>query len=781
MSVMKSLMVVESPAKAKTINKYLGKEYKVLASFGHIRALPKKNDSVSPNEDFNMKYDIIKTAQKHIKELVEAAKECDRLVLASDPDREGEAIAWHVVEVLQQKKVIDSKTKIDRVVFNAITRESVSKAMENPRKLDMCLVNAQQARVALDYLVGFSLSPVLWRKLPGSRSAGRVQSVALRLICERQIEISNFRPEEYWTIDVLAKTANGKDILARLTIVNGRKLDKFSIANAEEAKKLKSELEKEKYSVKSIEVREVKKNPFPPFTTSTLQQEASRKFGFSAKKTMAVAQRLYEGIDVGNGSQGLITYMRTDGVYTAPEAIAATRQLIFDNYGREYLPEKAVVHQNKIKNAQEAHEAIRPTDPTLLPKNIKNYLVGDEFKLYNLIWKRLVASQMASVILDQISIDIETSKHLLRATGSTVKFDGFHVLYNETNEDEVRDNNDSLKLPKVTMGDSLALEKVIDSRHFTEPPSRYSEASLVKKMEELGIGRPSTYANIIDVLQKRKYVKLEKKKFEAENRGLVVNTFLKIYFGKYIEYDYTAKLEDDLDIVSNGKKDWKELLKGFWFPFDEEVNRVLQIKSTEILGEITVTMNDIIFGLDSQGKLNNRCPVCENGLLNLRTSKFGIFIACSNYPSCKYTKQISNAATEDNEVDVVTGKKFENKILGESEKQNVYLKKGPYGFYIQLGEDSKTSKPRRISVPKNMGENDIDFQKAMSLLTLPKILGKHPDDEQEIRASIGPYGPYVMWNKKFYSVKKDDILKISLEKALTIINESKKSKKAESK
>ncbi|MDR2077405.1 MAG: type I DNA topoisomerase, partial [Rickettsiales bacterium] len=585
---------------------------------------------------------------------------------------------------------------------------------------------------------------------------------------------SNFKSEEYWTIDVVVRTAKNKSITARLTVVDGKKLDKFSIANANQAQKLKSDLEKEKYRVKNIETKEVKRNPFPPFTTSTLQQEASKKLGFSAKKTMSVAQKLYEGIDVGNGSQGLITYMRTDGVYTSQEAIAATRSLILDNYGGEYLPKKAIVYQNKIKNAQEAHEAIRPTDPTLLPKNIKNSLASDEFKLYELIWKRLVASQMASMILDQVSIDLETSRHLLRATGATVKFDGFQTLYSETDEEKASDEDNLSKLPKVTVGDDLSLEKVVDSQHFTEPPPRYTEASLVKKMEELGIGRPSTYAGIMDVLQKREYVKLEKKRFEAENRGLVVNTFLTIYFKKYIEYDYTAKLEDDLDVVSNGKKDWKELLKGFWFPFSDEITRVLQIKNTDISGEITVAMKDVIFDLDDQGKSNDRCPACEKGLLSLRTGKFGIFIACSNYPDCKYTKQVSSAGNENDETGSAAGEKFENKILGRIENQDIYLKKGPYGLYIQLGEDSKTSKPKRASVPKSIGEKDIDLDKALVLLSLPRTLGKHPDDGQEIKANIGPYGPYVTWNKKFYSVKKDDILTISLERALAIISESKK-------
>ena len=566
---MKNLIVVESPAKAKTINKYLGKDYVVLASFGHIRQLPKKNGSVDTEDGFKIKYEINKTSQKHVKSLVDTMKTCDKLILASDPDREGEAIAWHVIEVLKQKKAIKNDTIIERVVFNAITKNTVEQAMKEARKIDMDLVNAQQARVALDYLVGFNLSPVLWRKLPGSRSAGRVQSVALRLICERQAEILNFKSEEYWSINVLTKTQNNEEIIAGLVSIDGKKLNKLSIKNEKEAKKIKLELEKEEYKVSNIEKKEIKRNPFAPFTTSTLQQEASKKLGFSTKKTMSLAQKLYEGIDIGNGTQGLITYMRTDGVYTAPEAISAARNVIEKNYGKKYLPEKAIIYKNKIKNAQEAHEAIRPTDPSVLPENIKQYLTNDEYRLYDLIWKRLIASQMASVILDQVSIDISTSKHILRATGSIIKFNGFYILYNETKEDEAEEKD--LILPNVKIGEILNFKKVIDKQHFTEPPAKYSEAGLVKKMEELGIGRPSTYANIISVLQDRGYVKLERKKFVAENRGIVVNAFLKSYFKKYVEYDYTAKLEDDLDIVSNGKKDWKQLLKEFWVPFKNNI------------------------------------------------------------------------------------------------------------------------------------------------------------------------------------------------------------------
>ena len=692
---MKNLVVVESPAKAKTINKYLGKDYVVLASFGHIRQLPKKNGSVDTEDGFKIKYEINKTSQKHVKSLVDTMKTCDKLILASDPDREGEAIAWHVIEVLKQKKAIKNDTIIERVVFNAITKNTVEQAMKEARKIDMDLVNAQQARVALDYLVGFNLSPVLWRKLPGSRSAGRVQSVALRLICERQAEILNFKSEEYWSIDVLIKTQNNEEIVAGLVSIDGKKLNKLSIKNEEEAKKIKLELEKEEYKVSNIEKKETRRNPFAPFTTSTLQQEASKKLGFSTKKTMSLAQKLYEGIDIGNGTQGLITYMRTDGVYTAPEAISAARNVIEKNYGKKYLPEKAIIYKNKIKNAQEAHEAIRPTDPNVLPENIKQYLTNDEYKLYDLIWKRLIASQMTSVILDQVSIDISTSKHILRATGSIMKFNGFYILYNETKEDEAEEKD--LILPNVKIGEMLNFKKVIDKQHFTEPPAKYSEAGLVKKMEELGIGRPSTYANIISVLQDRGYVKLERKKFVAENRGIVVNAFLKSYFKKYVEYDYTAKLEDDLDIVSNGKKDWKQLLKEFWVPFKNNIEEIMKIKNSEVIEYISDILSSTIFGNDENGKIKNKCPDCNNGTLGLRIGKFGVFIACSNYPECKHTEQIVDAQQNEEEQEI---QKFEARELGKISNKTIYLKKGPYGFYVQLGEDDKKNKPKRVVIPK---------------------------------------------------------------------------------
>ena len=765
---MKTLVVVESPAKAKTINKYLGKDYTVLASFGHVRQLPKENGSVDVDNNFKIKYEI--SSQKHIKPLVEAMKTCNKVILASDPDREGEAIAWHVLEILKQKKAIKKDTKIERVVFNAITKNTVEKAIQEPRDIDMNLVNAQQARVALDYLVGFTLSPVLWRKLPGSKSAGRVQSVALRLVCDRQAEIVNFKSEEYWSVDV--NLFKNKDIIAKLIAIDGKKIDKLFIKNKDIADKIKKELEKENYIVDKIEKKEVKRNPFAPFTTSTLQQEASKKLGFSAKKTMSVAQKLYEGVDVGDGTHGLITYMRTDGVYTAPEAVNEARNVIKKNYGEKYLPSKAIVYQNKVKNAQEAHEAIRPTSPSTTPESIKKYLTNDEFKLYELIWKRLIASQMASVVMDQVSIDVKTSKHTLRAVGSTIKFDGFYVLYNETNEDE--DEEKEAILPEVKEDEKLEFKKVLTKQHFTEPPARYTEASLVKKMEELGIGRPSTYATIISVLQERGYVKLEKKRFIAENRGIVVNSFLNLYFKKYVEYDYTANLENELDIVSNGKEEWTKLLSTFWGPFKNEIDKAMELKNPDVLENISKALID--FGILK----NTKCPDCDNGILNLKAGRYGVFLACSNYPTCKHTEQLLSSITEEEnneennkEDNKDQENKFENKLLGELDKNNVYLKKGPYGFYIQLGEDKGSPKPKRIGIPKNMDINTIDFDKAKALLELPRLIGKHPEDGGDIKANIGPYGPYLMWNKKFFSVKEDDILTITLNRALVIINEKK--------
>ncbi len=771
---MTSLLVVESPAKAKTINKYLGKDYKVLASYGHITEIPSKDGEVDVNNNFDIHYEISKSSTKHVKDLVEAMKGCDKLILATDPDREGEAIAWHVLEVLKKKKAIKKDTKVERVVFNAITKQTVEKAIKEPRDIDYNLVRAQQARQALDYLVGFNLSPVLWRKLPGSRSAGRVQSVALRLIAEKFNDILKFKPEEYWSIDTLLKNGAKKKLNAKLVSVDGKKLDKMDIKNEKQAAEIKNNLEKETYIVKNIEEKEVKRSPYQPFTTSTMQQEASKKLGFSAKKTMQIAQKLYEGIDVGNGPEGLITYMRTDGVYTAPEAIEETRKLIKNTYGDKYLPKNAIIYETKVKNAQEAHEAIRPTHPSYKPQDIEKYLTGDEYKLYDLIWKRLVASQMEKVILAQTTIEIATSRYVLRATGSVIKFDGFYILYNETNEDS-KDEDISI-LPKVAIGEKLSLQEVDSLQHFTEPPAKYSEASLVKKMEELGIGRPSTYASIISVIQDRGYVKLDKKRFIPENRGLVASNFLKLFFPKYVEYDYTAKLEEDLDIISNGKKDYKEFLNEFWVPFKKQVDETMLVKNVEVLDKLSEVMKDTVFGYDENGKLKNICPKC-GAPLNLKSSKYGLFIGCTKYPECDYTEKLAMGAEDNNEDNQENDgeekktAKFENKTLGQKDGINIYLKKGPYGFYIQLGEDNEKPKPKRVAIPKGTNIEEFGIEQANSLLALPRTIGNHPEDGGKIVANIGPYGPYLNWNKKFYSVKNDNILTITLDRAVEVIKE----------
>lgn len=782
---MTNLLVVESPSKAKTINKYLGSKYKVLASMGHIRALPKKDGSVDVNNDFKIKYEVPTKSNKAVAELVAAAKNCDKLLLAPDPDREGEAIAWHVLEVLKQKKAITDKTPVERVVFNAITKATVEEAIQNPRQIDMDLVNAQQARVALDYLVGFTLSPVLWRKLPGSKSAGRVQSVALRLICEREEEIEKFKNQEYWTIDADLTTDKKEKLTASLTHIDGKKLDKFAITNEKQAKEIQTILESKKYKVLNVERKQTKKNPYAPFTTSTLQQEASKKLGFSAKQTMMIAQKLYEGKDVGSGTHGLITYMRTDGVYTAPEAINKARNYIQKEYGEKYLPAKAIIYQNKVKNAQEAHEAIRPTDPTCNPLSIKQYLTNEEYKLYDLIWKRLIASQMEAVIFDQVAINVETESAygILRATGSVIKFDGFYVLYNvNKEEDEEKAEEDSEKiLPNVDEGQYLNLKEIKSLQHFTEPPARYSEASLVKKMEELGIGRPSTYAAILSVIQEREYVKLEKKKFIPEERGRIVTVFLKKYFGKYVGYDYTAKLEDDLDEISNGKENWISFLKEFWEPFYADINVAMTIPTSEVIGSLMEQMKEHIFGYDKNGKLQDTCPECKTGKLTLKMGKFGAFVGCSRYPECKYIKNIASLTVAEEVPTSEEGEKFENKLLGQEDGQNVYVKKGPYGFYIQKGEDStdKTKKPKRVGIPKtNKEPQNMTLEQAKGLLSLPRLIGKHPDDDGEIKANIGPFGPYLLYNKVFYSVKKDDILTLELPTAVMIIEEGKKNKKA---
>ena len=808
---MTNLLIVESPAKAKTIGKYLGKDYKVIASFGHIRDLPSKEGSVDPNDNFKMTYQVSAKSQKHVKEIVEKAKLSQKIILAPDPDREGESIAWHILEVLKKQKAITEKTKVERVVFNAITKNSVVEAIKKPRQVDMDLVNAQQARRALDYLVGFTLSPVLWRKLPGSRSAGRVQSVALRLICDREEEIEKFVTQEYWDIKLDLSNQAQENFQATIFEINDKKLEKYTITNQSQAEAIKADLVNKKYQVENITKKETKRHPYPPFTTSSMQQEAARKLGFSASKTMMIAQKLYEGVEINGSLQGLITYMRTDSIDVTKEAIVDVRDAIASSYGNRYLPASANIFKSKVKNAQEAHEAIRPVDFNLEPEKIKHALDKDQFALYTLIWKRMVASQMSDAIFDQVIVEIVTLPKYAKAKaiGSTIKFDGFLKVYRE-DKDEATDNDDDEKaiLPNLAKDENLKLLEVRPLQHFTEPPPRYSEASLVKKMEELGIGRPSTYATIISVLQDRGYVKLDKRRFFPEERGRIVVTFLKEFFLRYVEYDYTAGLEDELDIISNGEMEWKKFLQKFWQDFSSNINQVMEKPFPEVLEVLNQKFGEHIFGRDEKGNLKNECPSCKTGTLGLRIGKFGSFVGCSNYPDCKHTMQIfgddSHHSTDDN-TDNKTS--FEPRNIGNDPKTGfaILVKVGPYGPYLELegsavevavddkkdaDKNAKTKakktakapkksapKPKRISIPKNIDPNTIDLKVALGLLTLPREVGIHPETGQKIVANIGPFGPYLLHDKKFTSVKNENILEIGLNRAVDLIASALEKKK----
>ncbi len=759
------LVIVESPAKAKTINKYLGKDYKVLASYGHIRDLPSKNGSVEPENDFFMHYEVDADA-KRLKEITTAAKDSDEIILATDPDREGESISWHVMEVLREKKAVKKDTKFSRVVFNAITKSAVQQGIDNPREVDMDLVNAQQARRALDYLVGFTLSPVLWRKLPGARSAGRVQSVALRLICDREAEIEQFISQEYW--DVKTILANG--INARVTHVEGKKLDKFDIPNEEAARRIESRITGKDVTVISIEEKQARRNPKAPFITSTLQQEAARKLGFGAKKTMQLAQKLYEGV---NEEGGLITYMRTDGVYVAPEAISAARSLIESKYGKNYLPSSPRLYSSKAKNSQEAHEAIRPTDMSRTPESVAKSLDSDMARLYELIWKRMVASQMESAVFDQVAVDFETSDKfaILRANGSVVKFDGYQKVYEEGRDDE--EDEESRRLPKVDKGQQLGIEEVKAEQHFTEPPPRYSEASLVKKLEEMGIGRPSTYASIISVLQDRQYVNLDKKRFTPTERGRIVTAFLTSFFTKYVEFDYTAKLEEELDEVSEGKIEWKQVLRDFWSEFITKIEDAQKLKISEVLEKMNELLQHHIF---PNGR---KCPSCADGTLGLKVSKFGAFIGCSNYPDCSYTTKLSYETEESKaDGDAPAAASEEPRSIGADPDSGleVTVRKGPYGWYMQLGEETKEGKkkikPKRFPVPKTMPPDDVTLEIAPRYLSLPREVGIHPETQKPIVAGLGRFGPYLLHDGKYTSLRGDDILEIGINRAVDVIAEA---------
>ncbi|MBQ4875306.1 MAG: type I DNA topoisomerase [Rickettsiaceae bacterium H1] len=753
-----SVLIVESPAKCKTIGKYLGSNFQILSSYGHVRGLPSKKGSVLPDEDFRMIYEIHDDAKKHIAELVKAVKSTDKLYLATDPDREGEAISWHVVEVLRAKRAIKKSTIVHRITFNEITKTAVLSAIKNPRNIDMNLVQAQQARQALDYLVGFTLSPLLWKKLPGSRSAGRVQSVALRIICERENEIKKFKSEEYWKI--IAELNHSQPFQALLFEVEGKKLEKLSIKNEVQAKKITKNLVDKQCEVIRVEKKEVKRNPLPPFITSTLQQDAANKLGFTTKRTMMVAQKLYEGIKIGKEEVGLITYMRTDGLYVNSNFIAATRNMIKNDFGDEYLPKLLRKYQSKAKNSQEAHEAIRPTNIDLTPGKAEKYLTEEQLKLYKLIWNRMVASQMEPAVLSKVSIDFVSSDKyaLLRSTGSTIKFDGFYKIYrSDSNEDE-----EGELLPNIKEGEVYNVKKVLPTQHFTQPPPRFTEASLVKKMEELGIGRPSTYAMIISVLQDRKYVVLEKKKFIPEDRGQFVTAFLLSFFRRYVEYDFTAGLEGSLDKVSNHDLDLKDVLRDFWQLFIANVQEVEKQEIPKILCEIDKLLEIYVFPEDEEGNINRDCLKCNNGKLNLNIGKFGPFVSCSSYPGCDYRRSIFGSATGQEAV--------EPRCLGvnPNSEEKVLIKQGPYGFYLQCGS-------KKSVIPKGLDLLKISLEQAVKLLSMPCSIGRNPQNDSEVKIGVGRYGPYVLHDGKYTSLNVNRLFYIDLAEALSLIEKKNKS------
>jgi len=757
-----NVVVVESPSKAKTINKYLGNDYTVLASFGHVRDLPSKDGSVKPDDDFSMIYVVDDDAKKHLSAIAKAVKSADNLFLATDPDREGEAISWHVLEALKDSKSIGKNLNVGRVTFHEITKKSIIEAFKHPRAIDMDMVNAQQARRALDYLVGFTLSPVLWRKLPGSKSAGRVQSVALRLICERDEEIEQFISREYWDIKAQLSSEKGSSLPARLIEYKGEKIEKFSITDGNQAEKIASELRTKNYSVATLEEKQVRRHPAPPFTTSTLQQEAARKCGFGAKKTMQVAQKLYE--------DGLITYMRTDGINVSQEAINEARSHIGKAYGNEYVPNAPRQYKNKTKNAQEAHEAVRPTDITLTPQ--KSGLSSDAAKLYELIWKRMVASQMESALFDQLIVDIAASdgQAMLRTSGSAVKFDGFLKLYQEGSDDD-KEDEENAKLPVLKKGEKLTVNEVKPEQHFTEPPPRYSEASLVKKLEELGIGRPSTYASIISVLQDRGYVKLDKKRFTAESLGRLVNAFLVSFFERYVEYGFTADLETQLDDVSAGERNWKQVLRDFWVDFIAKIDESKQLTVSQVLEALDTLLASYAFGKpsnDNKASDPRACPACSKGRLGLKIGRFGPYIACSNYPECNHKAQLGEL-TAPVQLDE-NGEEFKlPKTLGADPAtgEDISLRKGPYGVYVQIGE-GKT--PKRASLLKSMRPETMTLEIALQLLSLPRELGKHPDTGKPIVANNGKFGPYLLHDGKFTTLPaSEDLLTIGINRAVEVM------------
>ena len=762
-----NIVIVESPAKAKTINKYLGSSYEVLASFGHVRDLPAKNGSVDPDANFQMIWEVDPKANSRLNEIAKALKGADRLILATDPDREGEAISWHVLEVMKEKRALKDQ-KIERVVFNAITKQAVTEAMKAPRQIDGALVDAYMARRALDYLVGFTLSPVLWRKLPGARSAGRVQSVALRLVCDRELEIEKFVPKEYWSLVATLTTPRGDAFEARLVGADGKKIQRLDIGSGAEAEDFKNAIEAALFKVLTVEARPARRNPQAPFTTSTLQQEASRKLGFAPAHTMRIAQRLYEGIDIGGETTGLITYMRTDGVQIDPSAITQARKVIGEDYGNAYVPEAPRAYQTKAKNAQEAHEAIRPTDLSRRPADMKRKLDSDQARLYELIWTRTIASQMESAELERTTVDIEAkagSRVLeLRASGQVIKFDGFLALYQEGRDDE--EDEDSRRLPAMSEGEALKRQDLAVTQHFTEPPPRFSEASLVKRMEELGIGRPSTYASILQVLKDRGYVKLEKKRLHGEDKGRVVVAFLENFFARYVEYDFTADLEEKLDRISNNEISWQQVLRDFWRDFIGAVDDIKDLRVAQVLDALDEMLGPHIYPPRADGGDVRQCPSCGTGRLNLKAGKFGAFVGCSNYPECRYTRPL--AADSEASADRVLGKDPET-------DRDVTVKAGRFGPYIQLGEQkdyAEGEKPRRAGIPKNTSPGDVDLDLALKLLSLPREIGKHPETGEPITAGLGRFGPFVKHEKTYASLEAgDEVFTIGLNRAVTLIAE----------